>query len=133
MNWIADLRFAVRRLRRAPGFFFATVLMLALGIGISVSMFSLLRGVLLAGLPYPGGDRVVSVNTANARLQAAHGSLTPAEAVEIADAGTRSPFRHFGYYNWGGITLYDGSRPRETTIVVVSDGFFPALGMQPVL
>jgi predicted permease len=135
MGLIADLLFAGRRLHRAPGFTAATVLMLAVGIGISVSMFSVLRGVLLSGLPYPGGDRVVSVGSRNPHQQTDRGALTPAEAVQLAEAGAgkSSPFRRFGYYNWGGITLYDGTHPREIPIAVVSPGFFPTLGLQPLL
>lgn len=124
-----DLRFAWRRLGKSPGFVIAAVLMLGLGIGASVAMFSVLQGVVLSGLPYPGGERVVSVAAANAQ-QGNTGALTPAEAVRLEEG--ESPYEAFGFYNWGGITFSDGDRPREATVVLASAGFFPTLGVAPL-
>ena len=56
---VSEYRFAARRLRRAPGFALASVLVLALGIGSTTAVFSLVNGVLLAPLPYPESDRLV--------------------------------------------------------------------------
>jgi predicted permease len=58
---LVDLRRAARRLRRTPGFAVVTVITLALGIGASTAIFSIIRPVLLEPLPYPDGDRVVVV------------------------------------------------------------------------
>jgi putative ABC transport system permease protein len=55
----SELRFAVRRLRRVPIFAGAVVLVLALGVGTTTAMFSLVNGILLAPLPYPEPDRLV--------------------------------------------------------------------------
>ncbi|MGE5099372.1 MAG: ABC transporter permease [Deltaproteobacteria bacterium] len=55
----AELRFAVRRLARAPSFTIAAVFVLALGIGATTAVFSLVNGVLLRPLPYPSPDRLV--------------------------------------------------------------------------
>jgi predicted permease len=56
-----ELRLATRRLRRAPTFTIATVLVLALGIGATTAVFSVVNGVLLRPLPYPAPDRLVSL------------------------------------------------------------------------
>lgn len=130
-SWITDLRYAVRRLAKSPGFVLATVLMLGLGIALSVAMYSVVRNVLVAGLPFPQGENVVEVSSANASQDVSNGQLTPAEAERLVEPG--GPFAKLGYYTWGGLTVYDGERPREFTLIIASDGFFPALGLQPQL
>jgi putative ABC transport system permease protein len=56
-----DLRFALRQLRRSPGFSAAAIFTLALGIGGVAAVFSVVHGVLLRPLPYDGADRIVTL------------------------------------------------------------------------
>lgn len=56
---IADLRYAARELRRRPGFAFTAVLSLALGIGATSAVFSVIYGVLINPFPYVGADRMM--------------------------------------------------------------------------
>ena len=56
-----DLKYAVRRLVRSPGFTFVAVLSLALGIGANTAVFTLVDGVLLSPLPYHDADELVSI------------------------------------------------------------------------
>src|ERR1700722_7120945 len=58
---LQDLRIAVRDFLKNPGFALVAILTLATGIGASTAMFSVVRGVLLAPLPYPDADRLMRV------------------------------------------------------------------------
>jgi predicted permease len=58
-DFLADLRYAGRTLRRSPGFAVFTILIMSVGIGANTAVFSVVNGVLLKSLPYPGADRIV--------------------------------------------------------------------------
>src|SRR5688572_3203966 len=62
---LVDLRRAVRRLKRSPAFAAVTAATLALGIGASTAMFSIVRPVVLQSLPYPDADRLVVIADAS--------------------------------------------------------------------
>lgn len=74
----SELRFAARRLWRVPTFAGAVVLVLALGVGTTTAMFSLVNGILLAPLPYPEPDRLVRLT----HTSSSAGSAT----VDLSDA-----------------------------------------------
>src|SRR6476659_5323286 len=59
---LTDLKFALRRLRKSPGFAGTVLLTLAIGIGANTAVFSVVNGVLMKPLPYPDGDQLVSLS-----------------------------------------------------------------------
>lgn len=94
-HW-CDVRYALRLLRRSPGFSALTVLTLAGGLGISVFTFAFLHTAMLAPLPLPGGDRIVRVENARpatagkfdvTEVRAVRSSITTLSAVGLFTSG----------------------------------------------
>ncbi|HEX7184339.1 MAG TPA: ABC transporter permease [Thermoanaerobaculia bacterium] len=130
----SELRFAARRLRRVPTFAGAVVLVLALGVGTTTAMFSLVNGILLAPLPYPESDRLMRLtHTASSAGRA---------TVDLSDAIVmlyQSETRAFdGVAAW---RFDDGdlgpSEADQTAVRVrgarVTANFFDVLGVPPAL
>lgn len=121
---IQGLARAVRRLRRRPASVAAIVLTLALGIGASVGMFSVLHGVVLRALPYPDDDRLVQFHSGS------NGGLTVIEAGEgLTDLPGFEATAYYGTdeppYTFTGA----GVVPRQLGVVRVSADFFSVYGM----
>jgi len=74
-----DVKYAARSLRRAPGFSLVILVTLALGIGATTAMFSVVRGVLLRPLPFPDANRVVQLWPENKGDNSGHGSVSSLE------------------------------------------------------
>ncbi len=130
---IQELPRAFRRLRRRPASVAAIVLTLALGIGASVGMFSVLHGVVLRALAYPDDDRLVLFYSENPKL-GTRGGLTVAEAGEgLADLPGFEATAYYGTdeppYTFTGA----GFVPRQVGAVRVSADFFSVYGVPAAL
>lgn len=86
-----DVTFALRQFRRSPGFAIAAIVTLALGIGATTAIFTLVDGILLRPLPFPDRDRLVAVNT----LEFPPGALTTNPA-----AGEPIETSYPNYFDW---------------------------------
>jgi predicted permease len=128
---IADLRYAIRTLSRAPGFTLAVVLTLGLGIGANTAIFSVVRGVLLRPLPHRDGDRLIYLRQS---IDGPGGENILFSVPEILD------FRN-GAKSLGGIAEYSQmayTLQGETDAVrinvgLVTGNFFQVMGLSPVL
>ena len=125
----ADLRFALRRLRSEPAFAALAVATLALGIGASTAIFSAVKPVLFAPLPYPHAERVVSITDAGA--EQAHGDVTFGTYREIV---TRSRSLESAAVAKPWLPTITGQgRPERLEGQAVSAPYFAVLGVAPVL
>ena len=125
-----DLRLAFRALARSPAFSLAVLVTLALGIGASTAIFSVIYGVLLRPLPYPQGERLVHV-TQPARLSGVKNvGISPMELRELARATTVTDLVE---YHSMPFVILGGQEPERVQTGVVSAAFFQTLGVRPLL
>src|ERR1043166_6421024 len=133
MEWIdsvlADLRYAVRTLRRRPAFTLVATLTLAVGIGATTAMFTLVNGILLRPLPYPHADRIVQLYQAYPEK-----GLDPwgISQKNIAMSRARSSdFESCPAYRGGRLTLTGGDPAVRLNVALVTADFFHVLGVSP--
>jgi len=124
-----DLRFAVRGLLRTPGFTAAAALALALGIGATTAIFSVVHAVLLRSLGWGEETRLVALTTEFAGLGIVHGTLSVPELYDLREADF---LESFGGYNPGTAALQTGDRAERVRIAQVTSGFLQVLGAHPV-
>lgn len=126
---VPHLQVALRSFRRRPAFTLVAVLTLALGLGANAAIFSVLRAVFLAPLPYPSPDELVRVVGFD-RETATAGNLAPADFLDF-QRDTRT-FARMGAHGWVGFfTVADPSGlPERVGGVNVTEGYFPVLGAQ---
>jgi putative ABC transport system permease protein len=128
-NLIRDVRFAARSLRRTRRFTIPAVLALALGIGATSAIFSVMRGVILTPLPYANPDRIVVVwesNTRRSRNVIASGNF-------VEWRSRHRSFTHLGMAGPARLNLMLGGQPEEVVGSLASSDLFPVLGVHPVL
>src|SRR5713101_2520581 len=123
-----NLQFTFRQLRRTPTFTLTVILTLALGIGATTAIFSLVEGILLRPLPFRNPDRLV--------LLGDHlgGPNTPVTAREIGKySSATSAFSSLGGYITTNYELSGGAVPEEVDAARFTAGVFTTLGVQPIL
>jgi putative ABC transport system permease protein len=130
-NFAQDLRFALRSFLRAPRFTVPAVLALALGIGATSAIFSVVRGVLLEPLPYRDPDRIVSIWEANASRNRARNVIGPANFLAWKERN-RS-FEYLGMVGPARLNVILDGQPYEVSGLSASSDVFAALGVQPTL
>jgi len=121
-----DLRFALRQLRRNPGFAVVALLTLALGIGATTAVFSVVQGVLLRPLPYSHPDRLVMVW--NRWTGYDRTWISPAEVFDYRGA---SGLVSMAAFSPNAANLEGESGAERVAAGVVSPGFFGVLGVSP--
>ena len=123
-----DLRGALRQLRKNPGFAFVAVLTLALGIGVTTAIFSVVYGILLRPLPYTRPDRLVAINEVTNR-----GRLNALADPNFDDFRDQShSFAAMAKYGGMLATVTGASPPARAIVARVSPQFLRVFGVQPI-
>jgi len=131
----ADIRFALRQIRRSPGFSFAVILLLSLGIGATTAVFSLVNAILLKPVPYPEPNSIVLPwNIPPAGVSLGGFDKYPWSPIHFHafEHETRT-FRWLGAFQGANFNLTDAGDPVMLEGAHVSWGFFPTLGISPAL
>ena len=128
-----DLRYGVRTLARTPGFAAIAVLVIALGIGANVTMFTVVRSVLLKPLPFNDPDRLVALYEHSADDQYPYNIIAPGVFAEWQKQNrTFSSLAFFGdaEFNLSGVR---GQLPEKVHGAACTWNLLPTLGVQPAL
>ena len=126
---VQDVRYALRTLRKAPGFTTVAVLTLALGIGANTAMFSVVNAVILQPLAYPHPEQLRFLTTRFERRGAGRARLSVPEYVELTELN--QSFSVVGAFTIGEVNLAALDRPRRVTRATVNAELLEALAVQP--
>jgi putative ABC transport system permease protein len=128
-----DLRYAARAFRKQPGFAATAVLILALGIGATTAIFSVVNAVVIKPLPYPDADAVVTV-THSAVFGNVRGNNFPFSPQMLAIyAENGQAFEELGMYRFGQSAITGLGDPEQINTLLVTASTLRALNVQPAL
>lgn len=130
-DFVRDLRYSFRSLRRSPGLALAALLALGLGVGATAAIYTVVDAVLLEPLPYPEPDELVMLIDANPEAGFPRFSSSPPNYADWKEQA-RS-FEAMAAYNRANLVLdAPGADPERISGARVTDGFFRALGREPL-
>jgi putative ABC transport system permease protein len=130
---LQDLRFALRSLRKNPGFSALVIVTLALGIGANTAIFSLVEAVLLKPLPYPHADRLVSLDTkVPGPGKDIYGRAMSYPDIQQLQALTRD-FAGVAAYTSGRYNSAGHDQASELAAAIVSPDLLGVLGVSPAI
>jgi macrolide transport system ATP-binding/permease protein len=124
-----DLRYALRQLRKNPGFAVTAIVILALGMGVSVAIFGFVEAALLQPLPYDRPNRLMSVDEQSAVFPRSNLSRADYEDWKRMNRS----FSALEVYTGTGYLVHTPSGAEPIPAARVSDGFFRTLGVKPML
>jgi predicted permease len=128
----ADLKLALRRLRKAPGFGITVLLTLAIGIGANTAVFTVVNSILLKPLPYPEADRLVSLrlNAPGAvGLASFQKGLPLSASMYFTFSENNRSLQSLGIWTANKANVTGLARPEEVSVVFLTDGVLEALGV----
>ncbi|MFL6274208.1 MAG: ABC transporter permease [Blastocatellia bacterium] len=131
---LQDLRYALRTMRSRPGFSATIILVLALGIGATTAIFSVVNAVLLRPLPYPQPDRLMMIFTTAERDGhiSNNGPVFGPDFIEWREQ-CQSCEQMAAYVGTWPSNLTGGIEPERVRVARVTDGLFATLGVKPII
>ena len=130
-----DIRYAIRSLRASPAFTLIALATLAFGIGANTAIFSVVRGVLLAPLPFADADRIVRVWDTNRSAGIEEGSFSEPDFDDLR-AQSRLAASVGGFFfadGQSGVDLTGDGSPERLSTALVAPGFFETLKPHPLV
>jgi predicted permease len=135
-NLAQDLRYSLRAMRREPGFTAFAVLIIALGIGASATVFSILNTLLVRPLPFKSPEHLVWLSNAPNNEEGLSGQtlqVLPFLAFKERNQSFSDLAAYFAFYGIGDSKLTVNGKAERLNALPVSQNFFPLLGVQPEL
>ncbi|HKB11256.1 MAG TPA: ABC transporter permease [Vicinamibacterales bacterium] len=130
-TFLQDLRFGLRQLRRTPGFTIAALIALALGVGSTTAIFTVLDRVVLRPLPYPEPDRLAMVWDTSAAKGLAHERISPVTFHDYRNL--TQVFADGAGWWYPQVNIAEpGTDPLRVNTVEASGNFFSVIGVQPL-
>ena len=129
-NFWQDIRYAARMLRKSPGFTVIAVLTIALGIGASTAIFSVVDATLLHPLPYPHPDQLVSIKDDLSGVGARDVGISVPEWHDFQRSGI---FEYVSPIGGGDVNLTGSSEPARIRLLTIPPNYFALLGVKPQL
>ncbi|HEY4303640.1 MAG TPA: ABC transporter permease [Gemmatimonadaceae bacterium] len=126
-----DLRYGLRQLRRSPVFAAIAILTIALGIGATSAIFSVINAVALKPLPYPNSDRLVFITSQFPKLGFDKFWLSAPEYFELRQRS--QSYTDIAAYRETALNVSDGTRPERVAAVGVTANMFDVLGIRPMM
>jgi putative ABC transport system permease protein len=129
--WL-NLHYAIRQLIRSPGFAFTVILTLALGVGATTSIYTLVYATLLRDLPYPDGNRIVHIQDVRPHGRSTGGLVGVPRFFDLS--ARNKSFESLGYFYFDHPTMIVGAQlPMPVKAVAANGQFWNLLGVQPLL
>ncbi len=130
-QWSQDARFAIRLLLKNPGFAAVAILTLALGIGATTSIFTVVNALLVKPLPYTNSEQLVVLSTIFQRLGTDRGSVS---YPDVADwKAQRDLFEGVSFFSQFNLDVTGGNQPERVRTLLVDDDYFRVLASPPQL
>ena len=129
-NLLADLRYAVRMLLRAPGFSLIAIATMALGVGATTAIYSVIDATLLHPLPYPNPTELVYVSDDLDGVGAQDVGVSIPEWKDLERSGI---FQWVAINKFASVNLTGGAQPERISFKSVSPNYFAMLGVEPQL